>query len=179
MFKKRGINIHLARSVCGKKSRPPRIINKSKAAPPSEETHNGKGSHPAATENVSIPHKKQDLITNWLGVEPKPPANEHNKENETNTSKEDNDWNEVTARLRHGDRDEVLVHNNLAIRRRDLRSLQNSNWLNDKIIDEYMWLLKRKSDNIEVLSSFLYKKLTHRGQDEGIKDTARWIKDDL
>jgi Ulp1 family protease len=42
-----------------------------------------------------------------------------------------------------GQAQEVMIKNNLWIRRIDFRSLSNRNYLDDKIIDEYLILVKQ------------------------------------
>ena len=94
-------------------------------------------------------------------------------------------WRNALKLIRMGDGVEVLVKHGLELRRTDLRSLQGTNWLNDKVVDEYLRLVAAKADvaesdrSVTAVTTFLYKKLEKEGVEEGYKDTENWIKDDL
>ena len=86
-------------------------------------------------------------------------------------------WRNALKLIRMGDGVEVLVKHGLELRRTDLRSLQGTNWLNDKVVDEYLRLVAAKADvaesdrSVTAVTTFLYKKLEKEGVEEGYKDT--------
>ena len=51
------------------------------------------------------------------------------------------DYTELLNGLMRGEPDDILSNNYLEMRRRDYRSLEGKNYLNDKIIDEYLQLI--------------------------------------
>ena len=98
--------------------------------------------------------------------------------------KDKEEWESTLQGIMAGDGQEVLARHGLQLRRKDFRSLQWTNWLNDKIIEGYMELIKKRSDEaensaVEVMSTFLYTKLINRGVELGSKETENWIKEDL
>ena len=92
---------------------------------------------------------------------------------------------ELARTVQRGPPNEVLATNNMDMTRSDFRSLTGSNCLNDKIIDEYLLLIKQRNEreeslpDIEVLTVFLYFKLDTFGLTEGLNQTENWVKDDL
>ena len=96
------------------------------------------------------------------------------------------DWKQsITKLIETGDREDVLCQHHLVIRKRDMRSLLWSNWLNDSIMDEYLLKIKKRSEDrdeypsIEVLTVYFYKKLHRLGLEEGMNQTRDWIPSDL
>ena len=87
--------------------------------------------------------------------------------------------------IREGPGNEVLVKNNLWLTRTDFRSLADNNYLNDKIIDEYLTLIQMRNSKdhtlpeIATFTVFLYHKLERLGLEEGYRDTETWIKEDI
>ena len=84
-----------------------------------------------------------------------------------------------------GPPDEVLVKHHLNMTRSDFRSLASNNYVNDKIIDQYLRLIKERNDKDQELPSvatqtvFFFKKLDRLGLEEGSKQTENWIKENL
>ena len=74
--------------------------------------------------------------------------------------------------------DDVLVSEfNLTIRKRDLLTLKDQNWLNDEINNFYMNLLVKRSSrnefpNIHTMSTFFYPKF----RDHGFPSIRKWTK---
>ena len=79
----------------------------------------------------------------------------------------------------------VLSKHGLHLTRGDFRSLADKNYLNDKIIEEYLRLIASRNEDDSQLptvyscSVFLYKQLDKFGLDEGWKRTKRWIREDI
>ena len=84
-----------------------------------------------------------------------------------------------------GPANEVLVKHHLNMTRSDFRSLARNNYVNDKIIDQYLRLIKERNDKDQELPSvatqtvFFFKKLDRLGLEEGSKQTENWIKENL
>ena len=95
------------------------------------------------------------------------------------------DQAQMRKRIAQGNKEDIMVEHNLCMRKRDMRSLQGVNWLGDKIIDEYLWLIKRRSEanndypTMIAMTVFFYKKLDRLGLTEGYEQTSNWITEDL
>ena len=84
-----------------------------------------------------------------------------------------------------GPPNEILVKHQLQMTRSDFRSLFDKNYLNDKIIDQYLLLIKQRNENdqnlpsVSVQSVYFYQKLDRLGVEKGMEETSRWMKDDI
>lgn len=87
--------------------------------------------------------------------------------------------------IRQGPAKEVLAKHGLHLTRGDFRSLSGRNYLNDKIIEEYLRLISARNEedsqlpSVHVCSVFLYKQLSKFGLEEGCRRTRNWIKEDI
>ena len=83
-----------------------------------------------------------------------------------------------------GPSNDILSKNNhLEMKRCDYRSLTGRNYLNDKVIDEYMFLIKERNQqenlpDIGILSVHMFK-LLDENFETGYERTRNWIKEDL
>ena len=102
----------------------------------------------------------------------------------------DSDMRSVRSQLRElnveeGSRDEVLARNELSLTRADFESLSGMNYLNDKVIDDYLSLIaKRNRENpslpkVYAVFTHLYTTVETMGMTEGFERTKTWIKEDL
>ena len=84
-----------------------------------------------------------------------------------------------------GPADEVLVKHHLNMTRSYFRFLASNNYVNDKMIDQYLRLIKERNDKDQELPSvatqtvFFFKKLDRLGLEEGSKQTENWIKENM
>ena len=83
-----------------------------------------------------------------------------------------------------GRKDEVLARHNLQIKRQDLRSLYNQNYLNDTIVDEYFLKIqnrRRKTEDpsVAVLTIYFYQRFDRLNFTEAYTQTESWIHEDL
>ena len=84
-----------------------------------------------------------------------------------------------------GPPDEILVKHQLQMTRSDFRSLFDKNYLNDKIIDQYLMLIKIRNEKdpklptISIQSVYFHQKLDQLGVEQGMEDTKKWIRDDI
>ena len=84
-----------------------------------------------------------------------------------------------------GPPDETLVNHQLQMTRSDFRSLFDKNYLNDKIIDQYLLLIKTRNEQdptlptVTVQSVFFHQKLDRLGMEQGMMDTEKWVRDDI
>ena len=84
-----------------------------------------------------------------------------------------------------GPPNEILVKHQLQMTRSDFRSLFDKNYLNDKIIDQYLLLIKQRNENdqklpsVSVQSVYFYHKLDRLGVEKGMEETSKQIKDDI
>ena len=87
--------------------------------------------------------------------------------------------------IKQGPSKEVLAKHGLHLTRGDFRSLSGQNYLNDKIIEEYLRLIAARNEedpqlpSVHVCSVFLYKQLAKFGLEEGCRRTRNWIKEDI
>ena len=87
--------------------------------------------------------------------------------------------------IRRGNGKEVLSKHGFGLTRRDYRSLCDSNYLNDRIIDQYLKHIEERNQSdpnlpkVYACTTFLYTKLDLRGIDQGMKETRDWFKEDL
>ena len=90
----------------------------------------------------------------------------------------------LTHNINTGPADDILSkNNNLQMRRGDYRSLTGNNYVNDKVIDEYMFLIKERNQtenlpDIGVLSVHMFK-LLDENFETGYEKTRNWIHEDL
>ena len=90
----------------------------------------------------------------------------------------------LTHNINTGPADDILSkNNNLQMRRGDYRSLTGNNYVNDKVIDEYMFLIKERNQTgnlpaVGVLSVHMFKLLDENFQ-TGYEKTRNWIREDL
>merc|ERR1712032_503899 len=75
-----------------------------------------------------------------------------------------------------GPPNEILVKHQLQMTRSDFRSLFDKNYLNDKIIDQYLLLIKQRNENdqnlpsVSVQSVYFYQKLDRLGVEKGMEN---------
>ena len=87
--------------------------------------------------------------------------------------------------IKQGPAKEVLAKHGLHLTRGDFRSLSGRNYLNDKIIEEYLRLVAARNEedsqlpSVHVCSVFLFKQLSKFGLEEGCRRTRNWIKEDI
>ena len=87
--------------------------------------------------------------------------------------------------IKQGPAKEVLAKHGLHLTRGDFRSLSGRNYLNDKIIEEYLRLISVRNEensqlpSVHVCSVFLFKQLSKFGLEEGCRRTSNWIKEDI
>ena len=132
-------------------------------------------------------------IRDWLEAERKP-EKENSKRGKDKRWSQENDYGDTrrvvkeksTASLiNEGPDGEVLARHGLHLNRGDMKSLQGQNYLNDKIIDEYLRLVQQRNEShpdlpkVKACTTFLYTQLKTFGLTEGCKRTRRWIKEDL
>ena len=93
------------------------------------------------------------------------------------------DIRQVTEHLNTGEPDDIISHNFLQMRRRDYRTLTGSNYLNDKVIDEYLHLLQERSKTESLRSVYAMSCHTYTWLDENFSmnfdKVSDWIKEDL
>ena len=110
-------------------------------------------------------------------------------------SQEENDVREVIYKkvetmrkvvdIRRGNRDDVISKHGYHLKRRDYRSLSGRNYLNDRIIDQYLKHIEERNQTdsnlpkVYASTTFLYTKLELRGIDDGMKETRNWFQEDL
>ena len=91
----------------------------------------------------------------------------------------------VSNHINEGPEDEVLARHGLHLKRCDMKTLIGQNYLNDKIIDEYMRLVQQRNEThpelpkVKACTTFLYTQLKTFGLAEGCRRTKRWIREDL
>ena len=79
-----------------------------------------------------------------------------------------------------GPEEELLADHHLHIKRKDIKSLYQQNYLNDTIIDEYLLMIKaRNPEEVAVTNSYFYQRFHSLGLEEGYKQTRDWLKEDL
>ena len=87
-----------------------------------------------------------------------------------------------------GPPEEVLVDNGtrgLRLRRRDLQTLSGKNLLNDKILNQYVELIKKRNEadsslpSIYSFNTFVYEVLDRLGLEEGEIKMKNWFQEDL
>ena len=89
------------------------------------------------------------------------------------------------ADIRRGKGKEVISKHGFGLTRRDYRSLSGTNYLNDRIIDQYLKHIAERNQadpdlpKVYASTTFLYTKLDLRGMDQGMKETSDWFKEDL
>ena len=87
--------------------------------------------------------------------------------------------------IQRGEGKEVLSDHGLELTRDDYRSLSGREYLNDKVIDQYIKHIEERNTEetslpkVYASTTFLYTKLKERGLDIGIEETKDWIKEDL
>ena len=131
--------------------------------------------------------KGSEDIRKWLEKESVKKVKDDSERNFTKADLKNKEGKPVEERtnIRDGPANEVLVRNNLWLRRTDFRSLLRNNYLNDKIIDEYLILIQQRNNRdktlpeITTFTVFLYQKLERLGLEEGYKDTEKWIREDI
>ena len=90
-----------------------------------------------------------------------------------------------SSHINEGPEEEVLARHGLHLKRCDMKTLQGQNYLNDKIIDEYMRLVQQRNETnpefpkVKACTTFLYTQLKTFGLEKGCRRTRRWIKEDL
>ena len=90
----------------------------------------------------------------------------------------------VVRDIHRGNPNEVIATNLLNLTKGDFRSLSKKNYLNDKIVDDYMSLIQKRNKYVEELPDvytvtvFLYKMLQAQGLEEGMRQTQSWFKED-
>ena len=106
-------------------------------------------------------------------------------EKEENRSMEEVDIEQLISSINSGNPQEKLVQHWLSLTKEDFRTLQGSEFINDKIIDSYMKLIQQRSLECPNLprtyacTTFLFTKLKTFGVEEGMKQTKNWFKEDL
>ena len=116
-------------------------------------------------------------LREWLKVKP-PKERKSRCETERGKSYED-----MLCNLSAGDPDEILSHHYLQMKRRDYRSLAGRNLLNDKIIDEYLQLIRLRNVSEELPK--VYPLPTHtyswleEDYDRNFPLVLRWFHEDL
>ena len=150
-----------------------------------EENRGNLSSFKGDTRNVDI--------RDWLKVDTKQGEKESGKgvEGRVQGCKGDEDRKREMERQRirnlinEGSDEDVLARHGLHLKREDMKTLQGRNYLNDKIIDEYLRLVQQRNEThtdlpkVKACSTFLYTQLKTFGLEEGCRRTRRWIKEDL
>lgn len=91
----------------------------------------------------------------------------------------------VVRDIHRGNANEVIATNLLNLTKGDFRSLSKKNYVNDKIVDDYMSLIQKRNaaderlPDVYTVTVFLYKKLQAHGLEEGMRQTQSWFKEDL
>ena len=87
---------------------------------------------------------------------------------------------DLSKLVRQGREEELLADHHLHVKRCDLLSLYDTNYLNDTIVDEYLLMIKaRNPKDIAVMNTYFCQKFDMFGFDAGYEDTRSWIKEDL
>ena len=66
-----------------------------------------------------------------------------------------------------------------------LQSLSGTNYLDDRIIDQYMWLIKKRNEadsslpKVYMCTTYIYTKLVSHRLEKGMKYIHDWIKEDI
>ena len=126
-------------------------------------------------------------IRTWVGKGPVKRVEHGSKSNLSKLAMKEKERKDIkeSINIMGGPANEVLVKKNLWLTRTDFRSLAGSNYLNDKIIDEYLTLIQQRNTDDQTLPKiatftvFLYQKLERLGLEEGYRDTEAWIKEDI
>ena len=134
--------------------------------------------------------KGTEDIRNWLGKKREQGVLESNFNKSEPSVDEDN--REVVkekvspdVNILKGRSNEVLSKHGLHLTRGDFRSLSGTNYLNDKIIDQYLQLLQKRSEEdpnlprVHACTTYLYSQLKRFGLEEGCRRTVRWTPADL
>ena len=104
---------------------------------------------------------------------------------EENRSMEEEDLERLISSINSGNPQDKLVQHWLCLTKEDFRTLQGSEFINDKIIDSYMNLIQQRSLECPNLprtyacTTFFFTKLKRFGVEEGTKQTRNWFKEDL
>ena len=112
-------------------------------------------------------------------------VNNEIKEEPQNSSEGRSEIKTLIHNINTGPSNDILSKNNhLEMKRCDYRSLTGRNYLNDKVIDEYMFLIKERNQqeenlpDIGILSVHMFK-LLDENFETGYERTRNWIKEDL
>ena len=91
----------------------------------------------------------------------------------------------LLSSINSGNPQDKLVQHWLSLTKEDFRTLQGSEFINDKIIDSYMKLIEQRSQESPNLprtyacTTFLFTKLKAFGVEVGMEQTQNWFKEDL
>ena len=143
------------------------------------------------TRRVIVEDKRQEAderkvedIRNWLGKSQSQGEKKNEpKEEDTRVVIEETPSQE--DKILKGQSKEVLSKHGLHLSRGDYRSLIGRNYLNDKIIDQYLQILQRRSEEetslprVHACTTFLYTQLKTFGLEEGCRRTERWTPENL
>ena len=93
------------------------------------------------------------------------------------------DLKTVTEQLNSGNPDDIISKHYLEMRRRDYRSLTGKNFLNDKVIDEYLNLIQERSNRPNIPSVYALTTHAYTWLDtdfsRNFDKVESWIKEDL
>ena len=105
------------------------------------------------------------------------------KKDMRNLNAKEIDYTELLNGLMRGEPDDILSNNYLEMRRRDYRSLEGKNYLNDKIIDEYLQLIRQR--NVREGRQKVYSLTTHaytwleQDYNHNFSQVARWFTENI
>ena len=116
-------------------------------------------------------------LREWLNVKP---AKERSR---SETDDRVKSYEDVLRNLNYGPPDEIISQHFLQMKRRDYRSLAGRNLLNDKIIDEYLQLIRQRNVSDELPK--VYPLTTHtyswleEDYDRNLPAVLKWFHEDL
>ena len=138
------------------------------------------------SEDDSIPNRKiegsRPDIREWLHCQ-SPKKAKWSKQDKRNVDEKGEAYVTMMSTLNRGKPDDILSSNYFQLTRRDYRSLAGNNYLNDKIIDEYLQLVRQRN-LIDGLKK-VYPLTTHatswleENYDRNFPIVSRWFKEDI
>ena len=145
----------------------------------------GKSTNPGMSKQTDLrawlnQKKGENIQDNGPNTDSRTIEVEERKSESSNTS----DIKKLVHNINTGPSSDILSKNNyLEMTRGDYRSLTGRNYLNDKIIDEYIYLIKERNQkenlpSIGFLPVHVFK-LLDQDFDTGYERTRNWIKEDL
>ena len=140
--------------------------------------------HEGDKREVRVKETKTEADTRIV-VEEKSKPKETRVKEEQNKVREGRKGSGEKVDIQKGPAKEVLARHGINLTRRDFKSLTGKNYLNDKIIDQYMKQIERRNQEdpnlpkAHACTTFLYTQLKRYGVKEGCKETENWTPEDF